>query len=78
MNQTTNKIDSDNNKMKIDWFNLKKMFLAQFEEIYSYIFFLNLITSSILDCYSIFLLISQSLSLRTSLLLYTTDPFGYS
>ena len=54
------------------------MFLAQFEEIYSYIFFLNLITSSILDCYSIFLLISQSLSLRTSLLFYTTGPFGYS
>ena len=78
MNQTTNKIDSDDKKMKIDWFNLKKMFLAQFEEIYSYIFLLSLITSSILDCYSIFLLISQSLSLRTSLLFYTTGPFGYS
>ena len=24
MNQTTNKMDSDDKKMKIDWFNLKK------------------------------------------------------
>ena len=25
MNQTTSKVDSDDKKMKIDWFNLKKI-----------------------------------------------------
>ena len=25
MDQTTSKMDSDDNKMKIDWFNLKKI-----------------------------------------------------
>ena len=28
MNQTTNKMDSDDKKIKIDWFNLKKIILG--------------------------------------------------
>ena len=28
MNQTTSKMDSDDRKMKIDWFNLKKIVLG--------------------------------------------------
>ena len=28
INQTTNKVDSDDKKMKIDWFNLKKIVLG--------------------------------------------------
>ena len=28
MNQTTSKVDSDDKKVKIDWFNLKKIVLG--------------------------------------------------
>ena len=32
MNQTTSKVDSDNKKMKIDWFILKKIVLGTIQE----------------------------------------------
>ena len=41
-------IDPSHNKVKIDWFYLKKSSSAQSEEIGSYIYFLNLVTSTVL------------------------------
>ena len=59
MSQTTSKMDPDDKKIKIDWFNLKKNrhWHNPRRSVLIY-FFSSLITSLILDCYSVFLLIS--------------------
>ena len=53
MSQSTIKVDPDDKKMKIDGSKLKKIILGTIQgNQFLYIFFSNLITSSILDCYS--------------------------
>ena len=39
MNQTTSKVDSDNRKMKINWFNLKKIVLGTVQGDQFFIYF---------------------------------------
>ena len=39
MNQTTNKVDSDDKKMKINWFNLKKIVIGTVQEDQFFIYF---------------------------------------
>ena len=60
MSQTISKMDPDDKKIKIDWFNLKKNrpWHNPRRSVLIY-FFSSLITSLILDCYSVFLLISR-------------------
>ena len=75
MNQIITKVDSDDKKMKMNKFELKKIVIAQSEEISSCIFLSNLITNIILDCYNVFLLVSQSPPLIASFSFYTLFPF---
>ena len=76
MNQTITNVDSDDKKIKVDWFDLKKKSSsAQSKEINSHIFFLSLITSSVRDCYHISSSISRSPLLKVSLPLYTIFTF---
>ena len=71
MNQIITKVDSDDKKTKMNKFELKKIVIAQSEEISSCIFLSNLITNIILDCYNVFLLVSQSPPLIASFSFYT-------
>ena len=80
MNQITTKVDSDDKRMKINKFKLKKIVFGtvrgdQFIYIYIYIYISSLIIDTILNCYSVFLLISWSLSLIASFSFYTLFSF---
>ena len=81
MNQITTKVDSDDKRMKINKFKLKKNHHWHSSRrlvhiyIYIYIYLSSLITNTILDCYSVFLLISRSPTLRVFLPLYTIFSF---
>ena len=78
MSWTTSKMDSDDKKRKIDWFELKKIVLGEVwgnQFIYIYIYISSLITNSVLDCYNVFLLVSRSPSLIDSFFFYTIFPF---
>ena len=78
MNQTTTKVDLDDKKIKIYWFNLKKkLSLKQSKEISYYISLSSLITSLVRDCYSVSFSISRSLLLRVSLPFYTIFTFHF-
>ena len=73
MNQTTTKVDLDDKKIKIYWFNLKKkLSLKQSKEISYYISLSSLITSLVRDCYSVSFSISRSLLHGGSLTLYSS------
>ena len=77
MSWTTSKMDSNDKKRKIDWFELKKIVLGEVrgdQFIYIYIYISSLITNSVLDCYNVFLLVSRSPSLIDSFF-YTIFPF---
>ena len=41
-------MDSDDNKVKVNWFYIRKLFSAQSEEISSCIYYLKLVTNTVL------------------------------
>ena len=65
-------MDSDNNKVKIDMFYLKKIFIGTIrgDQLF-YISLLNLVMSPVLCSYRVFLSILQPLLLRAFFLFYT-------
>ena len=70
---TTNIIDSGDRKRKINWFKLKKIVIGTVRgDKFLYIFLSSVITKSVLDGYSVSLLISRSLLHEGSLPLYSS------
>ena len=65
-------MDPDNNKVKIDMFYLKKIFIGTIrgDQLF-YISLLNLVISPVLCSYRVFLSILQPLLLRAFFLFYT-------
>ena len=75
MNQKNTKVDSDDKRMKIDRFMLKKIVLSKVRgDLFLYISF-RFDYKVISYCYSVFLLVSQSHFPIASLFFYTLFPF---
>ena len=70
MNQTNIRVDPDDKKMKLDRFVVKKIVIGIVQS--SYIFLSGLITKLVLDFYSVFLSVFQSLFHGGFLLLYSS------
>ena len=66
MNQTTSKVDSDDKKMKIDWFNLKKIILGTVRGDRFLYILLEFGYRYSFDCYNVSFSILRSSSSRSS------------
>ena len=68
-------MDSDNNKVKVDWIYLKKIDVGTVRGDHFLCILLEVGYKYSSNCYSISFLILRSFSLRAFLLFYTTFPF---
>ena len=79
MNQTNIKVDSDDKKMKLDKFVVKKIvFDIVRRDQFLYLFFFSLITKLILDFYSVFLSLFPIFSLIALLSFIYPSSFSLS
>ena len=70
-------MDSDDNKVKVNWFYIRKIILGTVRgDQFLYILFeVGYKYSS--NCYNVSFLILRSFSLRVFLLIYTISPFSF-
>ena len=69
-------MDPDDNKVKVDWFYLRKFILSTVRGDQFLYILLEVCYKYSSNCYNISFLILQSLSLRVFLLIYTISPFS--